>query len=348
MPACSASCTTPPPAWRPRLLWRPCGARPRPRAPRPARCARLTTARAAPRRPRRPTPCPRATRGRCSASRAGPGSRARRSAAALTAAAWRLLLALARAGCVLRRPRRRLRCQLSVACHFCHQVPAQYAVALPASVPAQRMMWHVPATVQEGLRSGGAPAPQPPQSAAASRPEAPPPLTFQDFLKEADLQFLDAMRRGTSLNLADLASDPPPATLQARAGAHAPRGPALAAGGCRRLAGAALARAMPIGPPITRLLAAGAHPPARAARAGELRAGVRDAAGGGAPGAQPGRAAGGRRRAARRHRGQGGRAGGAQPARLPGAAGAAPRHAGPWPRARARALRSPGVAAADP
>lgn len=116
MPACSASCTTPPPAWQPRRLWRPCGARPRPRAPRPARCARLTAARAAPRRPQRPTPCRRATRGRCSASRAGPGSRARRSAAALTAAAWRPLPAPARAGCVLRLPRRRLRCQLSVAC----------------------------------------------------------------------------------------------------------------------------------------------------------------------------------------------------------------------------------------
>jgi hypothetical protein len=43
------------------------------------------------------------------------------------------------------------------------------------------------------------------------------PWTFQDFLKEVDLQFLDHMRRGTSINFADLASDPPPATLQARA-----------------------------------------------------------------------------------------------------------------------------------
>ena len=30
-----------------------------------------------------------------------------------------------------------------------------------------------------------------------------------------DLQFLDHMRRGTSINFADLASDPPPATMQA-------------------------------------------------------------------------------------------------------------------------------------
>eukprot|EP00884_Botryococcus_braunii_P009316 jgi/Botrbrau1/18386/Bobra.0681s0001.1 len=42
----------------------------------------------------------------------------------------------------------------------------------------------------------------------------PPPITFQDFLKEVDLQFLDHMRRGTSINFADLASDPPPANLE--------------------------------------------------------------------------------------------------------------------------------------
>ncbi|CAL5226958.1 g9843 [Coccomyxa viridis] len=45
---------------------------------------------------------------------------------------------------------------------------------------------------------------------------APAPMTFQDFLKEVDLQFLDHMRRGTSINFADLASDPPPATMQER------------------------------------------------------------------------------------------------------------------------------------
>lgn len=79
-------------------------------------------------------------------------------------------------------------------------------------------------TLQEGLRSGDrATAAALPLSLAADRPgrtpllplPSPAPLTFQDFLKEADLQFLDAMRRGTSLNLADLASDPPPQTLQA-------------------------------------------------------------------------------------------------------------------------------------
>jgi hypothetical protein len=42
----------------------------------------------------------------------------------------------------------------------------------------------------------------------------PPPITFQDFLKEVDLQFLDHMRRGTSINFADLASDPPPANVE--------------------------------------------------------------------------------------------------------------------------------------
>lgn len=80
-------------------------------------------------------------------------------------------------------------------------------------------------TLQEGLRSGDRAAAAPaPLSIAADRRgrtpllalPSPAPLTFQDYLKEADLQFLDAMRRGTSLNLADLASDPPPQTLQAR------------------------------------------------------------------------------------------------------------------------------------
>lgn len=78
--------------------------------------------------------------------------------------------------------------------------------------------------LQEGLRSGDrAAAAAPPLSLASDRRgrtpllalPSPAPLTFQDYLKEADLQFLDAMRRGTSLNLADLASDPPPQTLQA-------------------------------------------------------------------------------------------------------------------------------------
>ena len=31
---------------------------------------------------------------------------------------------------------------------------------------------------------------------------------------QVDIQFLDHMRRGTSINVADLASDPPPQTLQ--------------------------------------------------------------------------------------------------------------------------------------
>ena len=80
-----------------------------------------------------------------------------------------------------------------------------------------------PLLAQEGLRSSGAPTPQPMPVVAADRQgrtpltaaPPPPPITFQEFLKEADLQFLDVMRRGQSLNLADLASDPPPQTLQA-------------------------------------------------------------------------------------------------------------------------------------
>lgn len=40
------------------------------------------------------------------------------------------------------------------------------------------------------------------------------PLTFDDFLRETDIQFLDHMRRGASMYLAALAHDPPPHTLQ--------------------------------------------------------------------------------------------------------------------------------------
>jgi len=126
------------------------------------------------------------------------------------------------------------------------------------------MMWRVPAAVQEGLRSGGARAPQPPRPGAARRPEAPPPLTFHDFLKEADLQFLDAMRRGTSLNLADLASDPPPATLQARAGARALQGARPGRGRLSERWQALRWRAPCLAdPPVMRLLAAGAPAPSR-------------------------------------------------------------------------------------
>lgn len=39
-------------------------------------------------------------------------------------------------------------------------------------------------------------------------------LTLPDFLREVDIHFLDHMRRGASINLADLASDPPPSSLQ--------------------------------------------------------------------------------------------------------------------------------------
>ena len=63
--------------------------------------------------------------------------------------------------------------------------------------------------------------PQPPPSTVTRRhrlgrtPIRPAqPFGFQDFLRETDIQFLDHMRRGASINLADLASDPQPNTLQ--------------------------------------------------------------------------------------------------------------------------------------
>ena len=41
------------------------------------------------------------------------------------------------------------------------------------------------------------------------------PLLFvQDFLKEVDIRFMDQLRRGTSIVAADLARDPPPASLK--------------------------------------------------------------------------------------------------------------------------------------
>ena len=46
------------------------------------------------------------------------------------------------------------------------------------------------------------------------RPAQMEPITLQGFLREVDIHFLDHMRRGASINLADLASDPPPSGLQ--------------------------------------------------------------------------------------------------------------------------------------
>lgn len=48
--------------------------------------------------------------------------------------------------------------------------------------------------------------------AAAAAP-SPPPISFPYFLQLVDVQFLDHVRRGTSINMVDLAADPPPRTL---------------------------------------------------------------------------------------------------------------------------------------
>ena len=37
---------------------------------------------------------------------------------------------------------------------------------------------------------------------------------LQDFLREADVRFMNHLRRGTSIVEGDLQQDPPPATLQ--------------------------------------------------------------------------------------------------------------------------------------
>ena len=46
-------------------------------------------------------------------------------------------------------------------------------------------------------------------------------LPLQDFLREADVRFMNHLRRGTSIVEGDLQQDPPPATLQVcRPAAH--------------------------------------------------------------------------------------------------------------------------------
>lgn len=60
------------------------------------------------------------------------------------------------------------------------------------------------------------PLPAAAKTLARSPAPAPPPLppiSFQDFLQLVDMQFLDHVRRGTSINMADLAADPPPRSL---------------------------------------------------------------------------------------------------------------------------------------
>ena len=44
-------------------------------------------------------------------------------------------------------------------------------------------------------------------------PSLAPPITFQDFAKIVEVQFLDNLRRGSSINYADLAPNPVPSTL---------------------------------------------------------------------------------------------------------------------------------------
>ena len=39
-------------------------------------------------------------------------------------------------------------------------------------------------------------------------------MCIQDFLKEVDIRFMDQLRRGASVVAADLARDPPPASLK--------------------------------------------------------------------------------------------------------------------------------------
>jgi hypothetical protein len=53
------------------------------------------------------------------------------------------------------------------------------------------------------------------QGSQAPAPSAPlAPISFADFLQLIDMQFLDHIRRGTSINMVDLSAPPPPSTLE--------------------------------------------------------------------------------------------------------------------------------------
>ena len=77
------------------------------------------------------------------------------------------------------------------------------------------------ATRQQTARDPTPPSPScgaamsPARPALQSTPRVPVPMTFSDFVRAAELQFLDQLRRGTSLGLGELAQDPPPASLRA-------------------------------------------------------------------------------------------------------------------------------------
>ena len=79
---------------------------------------------------------------------------------------------------------------------------AAAAPALPPSTGGNALALRAPRASAVGLP---APSARTPTGGLAA-----PPITFQDFLGAVDLQFLDHMRRGTSISLADLADDPPP------------------------------------------------------------------------------------------------------------------------------------------
>lgn len=53
------------------------------------------------------------------------------------------------------------------------------------------------------------------QAGQAPAPPAPlAPISFADFLQLIDMQFLDHIRRGTSITMVDLSAPPPPSTLE--------------------------------------------------------------------------------------------------------------------------------------
>ncbi|KAL4430905.1 hypothetical protein ABPG75_006161 [Micractinium tetrahymenae] len=87
----------------------------------------------------------------------------------------------------------------AVAQHYPGSARAVHFAAGPGSASVQRY----PGSAVAAHRAGG----------MTPQYSAPPPMTFQDFARLTEVQFLDNLRRGTSINYADLQPNPVPASL---------------------------------------------------------------------------------------------------------------------------------------
>jgi hypothetical protein len=97
--------------------------------------------------------------------------------------------------------------------HSCSPAAAAARITLAAAAAAG-VMSHL----GHGDLTGGTTSGLSAHAAAAAAAPAPagplPAISFPDFLQLIDMQFLDHIRRGTSINMVDLAQPPPPSTLE--------------------------------------------------------------------------------------------------------------------------------------